>query len=260
MSSRREPFLLVHNIDKSYQRPDGYLPVLDQISFQVQEREFLCLVGASGCGKTTLLKLIAGLEQPSAGMIRLAGKEVDRPSRRVGFLFQDPTLMAWRTVRSNVTLPLELDGFGKQQAEEKAESLLELVGLRGFEDAHPAQLSGGMAQRVALARALIHDPQLLLLDEPFGALDALTRERMGRELLRIWQARRKTVVMVTHSVSEAVYLADRVLVLGPRPASIIAEVPIELPRPRTQTVREAPACSLMAQRIRQALGPLGDRA
>jgi len=258
--AKPKPFLLVHKIDKSYQRPDGYLPVLEKISFQVQEREFLCLVGASGCGKTTLLKLIAGLEQPSAGMIRLAGKEVDRPSRRVGFLFQDPTLMAWRTVRANVTLPLELDGFGRRQAEEKAESLLELVGLRGFEDAHPAQLSGGMAQRVALARALIHDPQLLLLDEPFGALDALTRERMGRELLRIWQARQKTVVMVTHSVPEAVYLADRVLVLGPRPASIVAEVPIDLPRPRTQTVREAPACSLMAQRVREALGPIEGQA
>ncbi len=261
--SMGNPLLTVHNVDKSYRRPDGLLPVLDEVSFQVQEREFLCLVGASGCGKTTLLKLIAGLELPTAGSIYLAGEEVDRPSRRAGFVFQEPTLMAWRTVRANVTLPLELNGCSKKQAQEKADGLLDLVGLMGFEDAHPAQLSGGMAQRVALARALVHDPPLLLLDEPFGALDALTRERMGRELLRIWQAARgragKTVVMVTHSVPEAVYLADRVLVLGPRPASIVAEVPVDLPRPRTQTVREAPACSLVAQRVREALGPVGGR-
>lgn len=253
----RRAFLALDSVDMSYQRPGGRLPVLDRISFQVREREFLCLVGASGCGKTTLLKLIAGLEQPTAGRITLDGDEVDRPSQRVGFVFQAPTLMAWRTVKANITLPLEVNGSGSRDARAKADSLLDLVGLRGFEESHPSQLSGGMAQRVALARALVHDPQLLLLDEPFGALDALTRERMGRELLRIWQARRKTVVMVTHSVPEAVYLADRVLVLSPRPASIVAEVPIDLPRPRTQTIREAPACNLLTQRVREALGPVG---
>jgi NitT/TauT family transport system ATP-binding protein len=255
--STEKPLLTVHSISKSYQRPDGYLPVLAQVSFQVEDGEFLCLVGASGCGKTTLLKLIAGLEHPNAGTIHLAGEEVDQPSRHAGFVFQEPTLMAWRTVKANVTLPLELNGLGKKEAQDKAQVLLDLVGLRGFEDTQPSQLSGGMAQRVALARALVYDPQLLLLDEPFGALDALTRERMGQELLRIWQVRRKTVVMVTHSVAEAVYLADRVLVLGPRPASIVAEVPINLPRPRTQTVREAPACSLVAQRVREALDRVG---
>lgn len=250
--------LIVQNIDKAYERADGRLPVLDHISFQVQEREFVCLVGASGCGKTTLLKLIAGLEQPTAGSVYLAGEEVEQPNRRVGFVFQEPTLMAWRSVKANVTLPLEVNGSGREGAEEKAQSLLDLVGLRGFEDAYPGELSGGMAQRVALARALVHDPQLLLLDEPFGALDALTRERMARELLRIWQARRKTVVMVTHSVPEAVYLADRVLVLGPRPASVVAEVAVDLPRPRTQAIREAPACSLITRQVREALGPEGD--
>lgn len=253
--ARESPFLVVENVDMSFQRPAARLPVLDRISFNVREREFVCLVGASGCGKTTLLKLIAGLQRPTAGRIYLDGNVVNRPSRSVGFVFQDPTLMAWRTVRTNITLPLEVNGFKGREAQEKAEALLDLVGLSGFEDAHPAQLSGGMAQRVALARALVHEPQLLLLDEPFGALDALTRERMGHELLRIWQARRKTVVMVTHSVPEAVYLADRVLVLGPRPASIVAEVPVNLPRPRTQTVREAPACGVMSQEIRRALGP-----
>lgn len=255
--SSKKPLLTVDRISKVYQRPDGRLPVLDQISFQVQAGEFLCLVGVSGCGKTTLLKLIAGLEQPTGGAIYLDGEEVDKPNRHVGFVFQEPTLMAWRTVKANVTLPLDLNGSGKKLAEEKAQALLDLVGLRGFEDAQPSQLSGGMAQRVALARALVYDPQILLLDEPFGALDALTRERMGQELLRIWRAHRKTVVMVTHSVPEAVFLADRVLVLGPRPASIVAEVAVDLPRPRTQTVRDAAACSLMARRVREALDRVG---
>jgi NitT/TauT family transport system ATP-binding protein len=252
-----EPFLTVEGLDAVYDQSNGRLPVLDDVSFQVQEREFLCLVGPSGCGKSTLLKLIAGLQQPTAGQIVLAGKAVHRPSRDVGFVFQEPTLMDWRTVRENVALPLELNGSGKEKAGRRAQTLIDLVGLTGFEDAYPAQLSGGMAQRVALARALVHDPQLLLLDEPFGALDALTRERMGRELLRIWRARRKTVILVTHSVPEAVFLADRVLVLGPRPATVVAEVPVDLPRPRTQRLREAPACTLMAQRVREALDRLG---
>ncbi len=252
-----KPLLSVEGLCMWHQQADGRLLVLDHISFQVKEGEFLSLVGPSGCGKTTLLKLIAGLEQPAAGEIHLAGEEVRQPSRNVGFVFQEPTLMDWRTVEANVTLPLELNGVGRSRAKDRAKALLELVRLTGFEEAHPAQLSGGMAQRVALARALVHDPQLLLLDEPFGALDALTRERMGRELLRIWQAHTKTVVMVTHSVPEAVLLADRVLVLGPRPASIAAEVPVDLPRPRTQTVRDTPACTLTAQRVREALGRVG---
>lgn len=252
-----EPLLRVEGLSTSYRQSDGRLLVLDDISFQVKEREFLCLVGPSGCGKTTLLKLIAGLEEPLAGQVHLAGEAVRRPSRNVGFVFQEPTLMDWRTVEANVTLPLELNGVGTQKARDRAYELLDLVRLTGFEGAYPAQLSGGMAQRVALARALVHDPQLLLLDEPFGALDALTRERMGRELLRIWQAHQKTVVMVTHSVPEAVFLADRILVLGPRPASIVAEVPVDLSRPRTQTMRDDPACSLMARRVREALNQVG---
>lgn len=249
--------LRVEDLSLSYPRADDRLPVLDQIGFQVQEGEFLSVVGPSGCGKTTLLKLIAGLEQPTTGEIYLAGERVKQPNRNVGFVFQEPTLMDWRTVRANVTLPLELNGGGRKQAGQEAQALLDLVKLTGFEDAYPAQLSGGMAQRVALARALVHDPQLLLLDEPFGALDALTRERMGRELLRIWQARRKTVVMVTHSVPEAVLLADRVLVLGPRPSTIVAEVPVDLPRPRTERVREDPACNVVARRVREALERVG---
>lgn len=248
-----EPLLEVKELKIAYRQPGGWLPVLNGLSFQVTEREFLCLVGPSGCGKTTLLRLVAGLERPTAGRVRLAGEEVDQPRRAVGIVFQEPTLMAWRTVEANVALPLEVNGFRKEEARQQARGLLDLVGLSGFEDAYPAQLSGGMAQRVALARALVHDPQLLLLDEPFGALDALTRERMGQELLRIWQARRKTVVMVTHSVPEAVFLADRVLVLGPRPTSIVAEVVVDLPRPRTPEALETPVFTALARRVRGAI-------
>jgi NitT/TauT family transport system ATP-binding protein len=252
-----EPHLEVKELTMGYYQSSGWLPVLDTISFWVAGGEFLCLVGPSGCGKTTLLRLIAGLEQPTAGQVRLAGQVVDRPRRTVGLVFQEPTLMAWRTVEANVTLPLEVAGVAKATARRQAQALLDLVGLSGFEAAYPAQLSGGMAQRVALARALVHDPQLLLLDEPFGALDALTRERMGRELLHIWQAHRKTVVMVTHSVSEAVLLADRVMVLGPRPASIVAEIAVDVPRPRPPDTLESPACSTLARRVREALDRAG---
>lgn len=248
-----DPLLTVENLRVDYRQSDGKLPVLDELSFQVREGEFLCLVGPSGCGKSTLLRLVVGLEQPTAGRICLAGKEVNRPRRAVGIVFQEPTLMAWRTVKANVALPLEMNGCSKEEARQKAQELLNLVGLSGFEDNYPAQLSGGMAQRVALARALVHDPQMLLMDEPFGALDALTRERMGQELLRIWQARRKTVLMVTHSVPEAVFLADRVLVLGPRPTSIVAEVAVDLPRPRPADASETPAFAALAHRVREAL-------
>jgi NitT/TauT family transport system ATP-binding protein len=252
-----DALLVVQGLSMAYRRANERLLVLDGLSFQVREGEFLCMVGPSGCGKTTLLRLVAGLERPTAGWLHLAGEQIDRPQRAVGIVFQQPTLMAWRTVETNVTLPLEVDGLAKEQARRKSRALLELVGLAGFESAYPAQLSGGMAQRVALARALVHDPQLLLLDEPFGALDALTRERMAQELLRIWQARRKTVVMVTHSVPEAIFLADRVLVLGPRPTFIVAEIAVDLPRPRPPEMLESPACGALARRVRQALDRAG---
>jgi len=274
-----EPLLAVKDLRMEYVNGSGRLSVLGGLTFQVAEGEFLCLVGPSGYGKTTLLRLLAGLERPWAGQVCLAGEVMSQPRRDVGVVFQEPTLMAWRTVEANVALPLDVKnpegalparkrglrtsgraGFfhvnevhEKKEARQRARELLELVGLSGFEDYYPAQLSGGMAQRVALARALVHDPQLLLLDEPFGALDALTREKMGCELLRIWQAHRKTVVMVTHSVTEAVFLADRVLVLGARPAVVVAEIAVDLPRPRTEETLESPAFSAVAHRVREAL-------
>ncbi len=252
--TNRPPLLEVEGLRMAYPRSDGWLEVLGGLTFEVAEGEFVCVVGPSGCGKTTLLRLLAGLERPTAGRVRLDGVEVDRPRRTVGFVFQEPTLMGWRTVEENVSLPLEVAGVPKREALERSRELLGLVGLSGFETAYPAELSGGMAQRVALARALVHGPRLLLMDEPFGALDALTRERMAQELLRIWQARRKTVVMVTHSVAEAVFLADRVLVLTPRPATVTAEVRIDLPRPRTTALFDDPAFGALARAVRAAIG------
>jgi NitT/TauT family transport system ATP-binding protein len=248
-----ETLLTVENLSMDYDDGNGKLSVLEGLSFAVAGGEFLCLVGPSGYGKTTLLRLLAGLAKPKTGHVCLAGGQVLHPRRDVGVVFQEPTLMDWRTVQDNVALPLELSGVSKEMAWQQAHALLELVGLSGFEDYYPAQLSGGMAQRVALARALVNDPRVLLLDEPFGALDALTRERMGQELLRIWRARRKTVVMVTHSVTEAVFLADRVLVLGARPAVVVDEVRVDLPRPRTVEVTETSAFGALAHRVREAL-------
>jgi len=240
----------------AYRRPGGVLPVLEGLDFEVAEGEFLCVIGPSGCGKTTLLRLLAGLERPAAGRVLLDGTEVDRPRRMVGMVFQEPRLMAWRTVEDNVALPLEVAGVPRTEARRRSREVLDLVGLSGFERAYPSHLSGGMAQRVALARALVYEPRLLLLDEPFGALDALTRERMAVELLRIWRARRPTVVMVTHSVPEAVLLADRVLVLTPRPATVAGEVRVDLPRPRATAMLESPALGALARAVRDLLGNL----
>ncbi len=255
------PILQVEHLCMAYRRPEGWMEVLRDLSFQAQEGEFLCIVGPSGCGKTTLLRLIAGLIRPVAGRILLNGQAVTQPARQVGLMFQKPALLPWRTALKNVALPLETNGHSRREALEKARALLRWVGLEGFEDAYPVHLSGGMAQRVALARALAHDPSLLLLDEPFGSLDALTREELAQELARLWEERRTTVVMVTHSVSEAVFLADRVLVLSPRPATLAAEIPIPLPRPREWG--DFPSFRPLVQQVREALEqarPPGGRA
>jgi NitT/TauT family transport system ATP-binding protein len=247
------PSLRVASVYVNYPTPDGQLAALVNLSLDVMPGEFVCLVGPSGCGKSTLLRVLAGLLHPDRGTVWLDGRPVTAPRRQVGIVFQQANLMPWRTVLGNVLLPLELSELPPAQARPRAQTLLDLVGLCEFANAYPADLSGGMAQRVAIARALVHDPDVLLLDEPFGSFDALTREQMGQELLRIWRAQRKTVLMVTHSVPEAVLLADRVLVLSPRPGTVAATVRVELPRPRGLALMETRAFGALAGRVRAAI-------
>jgi len=228
------PILQVAQLSVTFPSPQGGLGALSDISFQMDAGEFVCVLGPSGCGKSTLLRVLSGLLAPTTGQVRLRGSPLDGPSADTGVVFQKTNLMPWRTVLKNITLPLEIQGVDGVSARERAVDLVHLVGLEGFEDSYPDELSGGMAQRVAIARALIHDPAILLLDEPFGALDALTRERMNLELLRIWEARRKTVLMVTHNIQEAILLSDRVMVMTERPGRIILDLPVTLPRPRSQ--------------------------
>ena len=251
--SERAPPLRVEGVWVSYPTPEGEIIALKDVTFAVMPGEFVCLVGPSGCGKSTLLRTLAGLLHPNRGAVWLDGKPVQAPRRQVGIVFQQANLMPWRTVMGNVLLPLELSDARPVEAQERARGLIELVGLSEFANAYPADLSGGMAQRVAIARALAHAPDVLLLDEPFGSLDALTREHMGQELLRIWRAQRKTVLMVTHSVPEAVFLADRVLVLSPRPGTVAATVPVELPRPRDLAVMGTRNFGALAGRVRAAI-------
>src|SRR4051812_48521109 len=205
---------------------------LDRVDMSVDDGEFVCLVGPSGCGKSTLLRLLAGLDRADAGTFSLAGSAIDGPSAEVGVVFQQATLLPWLTVWQNVALPLRVGGFGIGDREAPVRKLLHIAGLQGFENKYPYELSGGMQQRVAIVRALARDPKLLLMDEPFGALDALTREKMNAELQRIWLASRKTVVLITHSIDEAVFLGDRVIVMSARPGRIVRELAVNLPRPR----------------------------
>lgn len=233
-------FLTAEEIGYAYPDGDGRF-VLADVSLRISAGAFVSLVGPSGVGKSTLLRILGGLLQPTTGQLQRYRQPEESAGEPVGIVFQRDNLMPWRTVSENVALPLELQGIDGRHATEQVTAMLELVGLAGNADAYPAQLSGGMAQRVALARALVHQPSLLLLDEPFGALDALTRERMGQELLRIWQAHPVTVFMVTHSISEAVFLADEVLVMGPDGAAGAATIthrfPVPLARPRHLAVQ-----------------------
>jgi len=253
-STENSSFLTAKNLVVSFQDDKGELIALQDISFSVDEQEFVCVLGPSGSGKSTLLRILAGLLVPTYGQVALAGQPIQEPHPKVGLVFQDPNLMPWRSVLQNVLLPLELDSTPKTDAIIQARAVLDLVGLSGFEDYLPRDLSGGMAQRVAIARALVHDPDVLLLDEPFGALDALTRERMGDELSRIWQSRRKTVVMVTHAIDEAILLADRILVLGSQPGRLVLDIPVNLQRPRAAPLRYTPEFGNLAQTLRSAIG------
>jgi NitT/TauT family transport system ATP-binding protein len=243
----------IEGVSLVYRSKNAELHALDDISFTATTQEFVALVGPSGCGKSTLLKLIAGLIPPSRGTIRVNGRPIRGPTPSIGIVFQSPLLMAWRTVLQNVLLQIEIRDLRVADYRAAARDLIRLVGLDGFEDAHPHQLSGGMQQRVGLCRALIHDPDLLVMDEPFGALDAMTREQMNAELQRIWIERRKTVLFITHSISEAVYLADRVLVMSPRPGRIVGEIAVDLPRPRTVATTELPEFVRFTREVRRSL-------
>ena len=248
-----EPVLEVKHLTTIFPDGNSGLHALDDISFSVCAEQFVCVLGPSGSGKTTLLRILAGLLPPTRGEVIFGNSSPKAPQHGVGMVFQKANLMPWRTVLGNILLPLEIQHIPHAIAQTKAQALVDLVGLKGFEDSLPRDLSGGMAQRVAIARALIHEPDLLLLDEPFGSLDALTRERMGFELTRIWQAKRKTVIMVTHSISESLLLADRVLVLSPRPGHLRLDVPVNLPRPREEEIRYTPAFSELARLVRSSI-------
>ncbi|WP_258016034.1 ABC transporter ATP-binding protein [Streptomyces sp. AJS327] len=224
---------------------------LSDIDVEVKRGEFISIVGPSGCGKTTLLKILAGLVPRSEGTVRIAGREVDGPLPEVGMVFQAATLLPWLTIERNVLVPAELQGLDKTAARKRAAELLEMVGLDGFEDKYPHELSGGMQQRAGICRALVHDPAVLLMDEPFGALDAMTREYMNLELLRIWRESGKTVVLVTHSIPEAVFLSDRVVVLSPRPGRIAEIADIDIARPRDLGVMASDEAGVHVERIRK---------
>jgi len=247
------PILAAEQISHTYRGPGGDVPALNRISLSLTRESFVCLVGPSGCGKSTLLRILAGLLPPTEGRALLDGQPITRAQRRIGIIFQQANLMPWRTVAGNLALPLELAGLPAEERERRTQSMLELTGLESFARTYPSALSGGMAQRVAIGRALIHDPEVLLLDEPFGALDALTREQMSEELLRIWARHRKTVLMVTHSIPEAVLLADRVLVMGPRPGHLVADVPVPLPRPRSLDLLHRPDFVALAELLRHSI-------
>jgi len=249
--------IAVRHLWKRYGSGPGAVEALRDIDFTVADGEFMSIVGPSGCGKSTLLKILAGLLTASEGVALLNDAPIDGPRKDIGVVFQSPVLFPWRSVLGNVLLPVDVQKLGRDRMKQRAFDLLNLVGLSGFEHRYPWELSGGMQQRVALVRALIHDPALLLMDEPFGALDALTREAMNVELQRIWLERRKTVVFITHSTTEAVFLADRVVVMTPRPGKIGDLLEIDLPRPRSLDVMTTEKFGTYVRRIRAGLNAGG---
>jgi len=255
--SAREHVVEIVNVTKTF--PRGNVTALENIDLQLRPGEFVSLIGPSGCGKSTLLRVIGDLIPPTSGSVTVNGKPA-RQARRdhdYGIVFQDSVLFDWRTVAKNIALPLELLGWDRQKRKERVEQMLELVELTGFADHNPWQLSGGMQQRVSIARALAFEPALLLMDEPFGALDEMTRERLNLELLSIWQQLGSTVVFVTHSISEAVFLSTRVVVMSPRPGRIAGIVEIDLPYPRTVETREDPRFFELVTAVREALHGVG---
>jgi NitT/TauT family transport system ATP-binding protein len=248
-----DTLLEVSQLHAAYADKRGSLRVLQNLEFSVEARQFVSVLGPSGSGKSSLLRVLAGLLEPSRGEVRLHGEPLRGPQPGVGVVFQDANLMPWRTVAENIRLPLELEGAPAGAAADRVAEMVELVGLGGFENTLPRDLSGGMAQRVAIARALVHDPEILLMDEPFGSLDAITRERMGEELLSLWNLDHKTIILVTHDISEALYLADRVLVLSARPAQLKLDLAVDLPRPRRPEMRYTAKFGKLAGQLRAAI-------
>jgi NitT/TauT family transport system ATP-binding protein len=254
----RRTLIGLHDVAKTYRSADGAaIQALATVSFDIAQGEFISVVGPSGCGKSTLLKILAGLQPPTGGTIALRGQPIEGPQSDIGVVFQEATLLPWLTVLRNVLVPADVARMPRKQMEGRALGLLDLVGLKGFHNKYPGELSGGMQQRVAICRALLRDPHILLMDEPFGALDALTRDFMSLELQRIWQAQGNTVLFITHSIPEAVLLSDRVIVMSPRPGRILDTITIDLPRPRTLEMINSPAFGAYAIRIRNLLQQSG---
>jgi NitT/TauT family transport system ATP-binding protein len=250
-AATKQPVIEIRRVSKTYRTRDGNVPTLDEIDFTVGDGELLVIVGPSGCGKSTLLRMVAGLLPPSDGEIHVEGKLVTQPFGEVGIVFQSALLLPWRSVLRNIMMPVEVKGLPREPYLARAHALLKMVSLEGFEKKYPWQLSGGMQQRASICRALIHDPRIVLMDEPFGALDALTRERMNLELQRIHRETKKTILLITHSIPEAVFLADRVLVMTERPGKIAAVYNVDLPRPRSLEVMGDPRFVELTQTIRR---------
>ena len=245
----------VKGVGLDFQTKDGIVSALSNVDLTISAGEFVSFIGPSGCGKTTLMRVLADLEQPTSGSVLVNGMSPAqaRQQRAYGYVFQAPALLPWRTVQDNVLLPLEIMGYGKDQRQQLAQEYLQLVNLAGFEAKYPWQLSGGMQQRVSIARALSVEPQLLFMDEPFGALDEITRDHLNDQLLRLWQQTQKTGVFVTHSISEAVFLSSRIVVMSPRPGRIIDIIVCNLPTDRTLDIRESSEFLAIAQRVRAGL-------
>lgn len=252
--SNPPPHLSFSHLAKAYETREGRFLAIGDVTLNIARGEFVSIVGPSGCGKSSLLKIVLGLSSYSGGEARLDGRLIAGPQQSAGMVFQTPALPPWRSVLDNVLLPIELLGKRRSDYEKRARELLAIAGLADFERKLPHELSGGMQQRVSICRALIHDPELLLMDEPFGALDALTREVMQGQLLKIWAETKKTVVFVTHSIDEAVIMSDRVIVMSGRPSSVLEDIKIDIPRPRKPYVRTLPEFQAHAQSLRRLLG------
>ncbi len=254
------PLIAIDQIARVFSSGTKTIAALQDVSFDIEAGNFVSVVGPSGCGKSTLLKIISGLLPASSGNVRVGGKAVEAPLENVGMVFQAPVLLKWRSVLHNILLPVEFAKGNVADYVAKARGLIHLVGLDGFEEMYPHELSGGMQQRVSLCRALVTDPQLLLMDEPFGALDAMTRDELDMELLRIWEERKKTVLFVTHSIQEAVFLSDLVFVMSARPGRLVETITVDLPRPRTMEMMSTAKFGGYALKIRALLAANGSAA